>query len=664
MSYPGNPSLGDEIQQKILSTFTQTLDLAEEGRKEEALLGCDFIRRLDPLFEPAETLLARLEGLDGAVPVDDLRALMADQAEDHEPDSTLAQVDELFAGLDQGGDQGPSALELDAEDLELGGANIELGDADVQLDVSIPSEGPVSSDKPLEVDLDLSSFGIETAPPAAQSAPTPLSTPAPDPGSGPEAAPEPEPSPGSVVESAPEPPPLPDDSVPPGPEPEAALDRESEERVDQLLSEGQAAFEAAEYQSAIDSWSRIFLIDIDHPEANRRIELARKLKAEIERKLEETHHDALTALDDGELEVAADGFRKVLSLQPTHLAAQEHLDRLEAGEFVPEEDSPEASQGTDIGPTSDLAPIFSDSPEDDYPEIDPAFEEMMPPTAGGEPELAPAEDSPRGKASRRPAPRTVLVIAGLVLVVAVVAAWFLRSNWTRFFPNAGEEVVTAPQKPKIDPIVRAQGLHVAGNTAMAISQLRRLPPAHPQYAEAQALIAQWETVLEDDETVTGPSPEQLAVRDGYVARAREAFANREFLTAEEFFVLAAQAAPLEEGSVALQTETNERLKPLRSEIEIFRQGEWSYALRSLWAKYESDPGNPDVLRLMIDGYFNLGVRDLQRGDPMSASENLSEAASLAGNDAEIQRLLSFSAVYMQRSPDLLYRIFVKYLPFR
>jgi tetratricopeptide (TPR) repeat protein len=660
MSYPGNPSLGAEIQQKILNTFAQTLDLAEEGRKEEALLGCDFVRRLDPLFEPAKTLLARLEAQDGVVPIDDLRALMADQAEDSEPDSTSAQVDELFAGLDQGGEQGPTAFELGGEDLELGDSDIELGDADVQLDVSIPSEGPASNDESLDVDLDLSSFGIETPPSTAQSPSTPVSTPAPEP----EPEPESETTPSPVTPSVPEPPPQPDDTVSPGPEPAAALDRESEERVDQLLSEGQAAFEGAEYQSAIDAWSRIFLIDIDHPEANRRIELARKLKAEIERKVEETYHDALSALDGGALEVAAEGFRKVLSLQPTHLAAQEHLDRLAAGEFVPEEDSPAASQDTDIGPNSDLAPDFGDIRQDDSPEVDPAFEPMIPPPPGTEPELAPAMDSPRATVSRRPAPRTVLVIAGLVLVVAVVAAWFLRSNWTRFFPNAGEEVVTAPQQPKIDPIVRAQGLHLAGNTAMAISQLRRLPPAHPQYAEAQALIAQWETVVEEEDTVEGPSPEQLAVRDGYVARARRAFANREFLAAEEFFVLAAQAAPLDEGSAALQTETSERLEPLRSELEIFRQGEWSYALRSLWTKYEADPGNPDVLRLMIDGYFNLGVRDLQRGDPMSASENLSEAASLAGDDAEIQRLLSFAGVYMQRSPDLLYRIFVKYLPFR
>jgi tetratricopeptide (TPR) repeat protein len=574
---------------------------------------------------------------------------MAESENNAPPSATESQVDELFAGLDG------------ADDDDL--SSLEFGVADLEAETAIPVEDAKDEGDPLGVDLDLSAIGGEAPvePPAA----TPVSTPA-EPSPPTPVAPEPsapEPEPASEPEPQPAPEPQQHDTVPPGPEPAAALDRESEERVEQLLSEGQAAFKQTEYQSAIDAWSRIFLIDIDHPEANRRIELARKLKAEVERKVEETYHDALTALDNGSLEAAREGFGRVLSLQPTHLAAQEHLDRLSAGDFPSEAESAASPEVAETGPPPDLSEEFGDFPEEEL-EGDPEFEPLVPPPPGTEPETPVAAEGPRQRPSRRPAPRTVAVIAGLVLVVAVVAAWFLRSNWTRFFPNAGEETVAPQAAPKVDPIVRAQGLHIAGNTAMAISQLRRLPPAHPQYAEAQALIAQWETVLEEDGTDAGPSQEQITARDDFVARAREAFANREFLRAEKLFILAAQAAPLEEGAVALQAETSERLEPLRSEIDIFKQGEWSYALRTLWQKYEADPGNPDVLRLMIDGYFNLGVRDLQRGDPVSAAENLSEAASLASNDEEIQRLLDFAGVYMKRSPDLLYRIFVKYLPFR
>ncbi len=45
MTYPGNSSLSQEIRQRILGTFEQTLQLAEKGTRQEALLGCDFILR-------------------------------------------------------------------------------------------------------------------------------------------------------------------------------------------------------------------------------------------------------------------------------------------------------------------------------------------------------------------------------------------------------------------------------------------------------------------------------------------------------------------------------------------------------------------------------------------------------------------------------------------
>ena len=50
MSYSGDPSLASEIKERIVSTFGQALDLTDKGSRREALLGCDFVLRLDPLF--------------------------------------------------------------------------------------------------------------------------------------------------------------------------------------------------------------------------------------------------------------------------------------------------------------------------------------------------------------------------------------------------------------------------------------------------------------------------------------------------------------------------------------------------------------------------------------------------------------------------------------
>jgi tetratricopeptide (TPR) repeat protein len=88
------------------------------------------------------------------------------------------------------------------------------------------------------------------------------------------------------------------------------------------------------------------------------------------------------------------------------------------------------------------------------------------------------------------------------------------------------------------------------------------------------------------------------------------------------------------------------------------------ALRDLWLLHEADPGNRDVTRLLIDSYYNIGLRALQRQDVKEAGEQFKEALGLSPDDPELLRLADFAATYQTRSTDLLYRIYVKYHPFR
>src|SRR4030095_14137471 len=90
MSYSGNPSLSSEVKQRILNTFDQTLELAREGNRQEALLGCDFVLRMDPQFQPAQLLQERLKSSAGPVAVDDL----------HGRQPAGAALDDPFADLD------------------------------------------------------------------------------------------------------------------------------------------------------------------------------------------------------------------------------------------------------------------------------------------------------------------------------------------------------------------------------------------------------------------------------------------------------------------------------------------------------------------------------------------------------------------------------------
>jgi len=606
--YQGNQSLAKEARERILTTFEQTLDLAAAGKLQEAHTGCDFILQLDPLFNPARQLKDRLQEATGPVEIEDLK-VQPEAGPEASPD------DDIFS-------LSPPPV---ATPQPEGEEQLENGEHEV-------------SDE-LESALDLSMLG-----------------------SGP--------APSSLAEEPSIPEPLEDlarDTPPP--EPEAALDAESEGRIAELLAEGQTAFEDKEYQSAIDAWSRIFLVDIDHREASRRIELARKLKSEVERQMEEVFHEAVAHVEGGDFESARSSFQRVLEMHPSHLSAQEYLEKLDSGNFAGRTEGAVPAPPAMTHPPADpgsgqpaLADLSGEVPEDllSTPSLEPAGEALSPVDAptGPPPQAKPAHSKAKRFGFRPP----LLYVGGAVLLLVAVSFWFLWKNWDNTFPNAGDQTITTP-RPRIDPVARAVKVHDDGDTALAIAQLKRLPPSHERYAEAQALIAQWEAP-EETEPAEVVTPEQITERDRLVQEARSAVERRQQLRAQRLMTMAASNAALDEGSVALNTAIEHELAPLASQIEIFRQGEWTHGLKTLWQLREANPGDLDVQRLMVDSYYNLGVRDLQRQEPLTAIQNLTEALNLAGADPEVQRLLEFARTYERRRADLLYKIFVKYVPFR
>jgi len=264
------------------------------------------------------------------------------------------------------------------------------------------------------------------------------------------------------------------------------------------------------------------------------------------------------------------------------------------------------------------------------------------------------------------ASKKFLVIGTAVLAAFLVGGWFLWENRLLFFPQSGGDSSTRITAESIDPIERARRLHDRGKTAIAVAQLRRIPQDSVSYAEAQALIAQWESEGSPDAELAAelPSPEDLEQQAALIAGARVAYRNREFLRATDLFRDAAGIAPLAGTISALREDAEMQIQSIRQEITLFRQGEWELVLPTLWSTREIDPDNRDIQRLIVDSYYNLGVRDLQRGHPAAAAGKFSEALTLEPADADLQRLYVFAQTYESRGQDLLYRIFVKYLPFR
>ncbi|MCK5375458.1 MAG: hypothetical protein KAJ97_00150 [Acidobacteria bacterium] len=68
MAYPGNPELSPQAQERVITAFRQVVTKLQEGKREEALIGLEFVLRLDPTFAPSLNLHQQLSS--GAAEID------------------------------------------------------------------------------------------------------------------------------------------------------------------------------------------------------------------------------------------------------------------------------------------------------------------------------------------------------------------------------------------------------------------------------------------------------------------------------------------------------------------------------------------------------------------------------------------------------------------
>jgi tetratricopeptide (TPR) repeat protein len=710
MSYAGNPSLSSDIQNRVLGTFEQTLGLAAEGSRQEALLGCDFVLRMDPHFEPARQLQERLRNSSGPVSVDDLLAPAA-----LDPFAGAIDLPDL-PGFDAppagdlrsrfqallGGRQFQELMTLAQQQQAAVGADAELMRIASEAQERLEAEPYVNKfvnaarEAARQGNRDEVARAVNkvrtldpTHPAIAELTGAPA---APPPAAAPPAMPEtsfadpfPAGDAGFELSLDTELPELAFDEPLLGFEEPAAApslmdpelvsaadfqadmlssgDSETDRRIKQLLDEGQTAYQAGDVQGAIDAWSRIFLIDIDHQEAARRIEQARKVKAESERQAEEVFHEGLGKLEAGDLEGAKQTFNRVLEIQPSYFAAREYLQQLEAGQ-VPsarptQRHEPAAQPALPTPSDLDLETAAGELKE----------EILIPPDPS---EVAAAErQKPKVKAApirEGKARRTFALVGSAVLVLALAGGAFVYLNKDRLFPNSKTEDPSAAQASGEDPIARALNLHKGGKTQIAVAQLRRLQPDDPAYPKAQELISQWDTSPAPAPGVpAGPAPAPAAPvippeRLALLASARDAYQGGSYLEAIERYAVAQQKGRLDPSDAELLANARRQLEPLAVQINLIEQSEWELALRDLWRMHEAEPGNRDVTRLMVESYYNMGLRELKRMDTKQALAHLREAQELAPNDRDLQRQIAFTEAYQTRPKDMLYRIYVQHLP--
>ncbi len=688
MTYPGTPNLADDVQRRVLSTFESMLREVVQGNHQEALMGCGLIERLDPGFKPAAELKARLEATDGSVSVEDLAAALDIDLPEADPDVFAPTSAAAQAAPEPPVAQEPPAPDpattdppttdppttesapvepheqgaeieqietVETEAFEDTGERVdvmthqEMREAMIKADAENVDGDPIANAGiPSEASTEELVAAVVGHRPAG-------ATPAEDPSS--EAPPVEQPP---VEQSPIEKPPV---EQPPVEQPSAeqALPTPTDEtapiespaepedaRIAALMQEGQAAFDAGEYQTAIDAWSRVFLIDLDHTAASERVEEARRLMAEREREAEELFHVALEKLRAGDSAGARKTLEATLERQPGHIGAHEHLDRLKAGVVDP--------------PAGATAGDLTADPTEAIPPPSPVPVEAAT-GAGGEAASADVEAKPSEGKILGLSPRFLAVaVLGVVLVLAAFA--FLYSRRDAVFPNTAEA-----GQSSIHSIERAQRHYAQGRLQTAIDTLEMVPATDERHSEAQALLERWrqEAVGAQAEALAeseAAAADEAARRAALIVQARQAVDNGLPHRALAPLVVAGQMARLNAEEQQLQKLAEEQLRPYGEAWLAYKDGDYRSAVRPLWERVRDNPDDEVARDLLIATQFNLARGSLIGGNPSEAAAMLSEAAKLAPRDPQIQQALRFAEHYVGQPQDLRYRIFIKYLPVR
>lgn len=713
MSYPGNPALAAAVKDRILSTFRQTVALYRQGRTDEVAAGCGLILQMDPMFDPAKKLLEKTRNpampldVDSLAPPDDEAPLQ--HARDAMAARDFQRVIHLTGEIltndmfnDEArvlGDEARERLEagpfveqfarkcgqsIAAGNLAAAKAELEKARAldpthpeVVRIEKEIAAREAAAPARPSFVVDDAApasaagrstaqasdfGFAFEEEKPADvsfanYSFDTPESGAAADRdfgsffnvGTDKNA----DPASGFFSNASPHPGAAPD--LPAGDFDFATAaivtHPDDQKKIDQYLKEGDRAFENGDYQEAIDLWSRIFLIDVTNDQASERIEAAKLKRREIDQKLEGVLTSAVDAFERGDTERARADLNEVLRIDPGNITALGYLGRLA-----------EAGQQSAAAPSHPaIAPSVADDSLgiglfDDEPQASDIAPPPLPAPNASEQRPAAARKAP--PATKRPPSRrlpigAIAAVAGVIVLLA--GAWF---GWTR-----------VAQQPEADPaatnrlLARASMLASSGKYDQAIALLKDVKPDDPQHDEALVMIADLQQKKSSSaQTVDGVPA--AAYYDQQLAAATAALAAHDYTGAKLAFEQAMRVKPLPPDMKAQYDTASQQVSKLGAARALFNERKYEQAISNLQPLLAQDPQNQNIQRMIVDARFNLGVTALQEERVDDAARQFDQVLEVNPDDELARRSRDLALRYRGTNKDLLYRIYVKYLPLR
>ena len=695
------------MKDRVVSTFQQTLALYKQGRKDEVVAGCGLILQMDPSFDPAKKLLEKTRN--PALPID-VDALMPAAAAPADTRPLLDQAREALAARDF---QRVIHLtsEILSDDLMNEPARLLGDEAREKLEAApfieqfirkCAANIAASNLSAAKADLEKARALDDTHPEVMklgkmiagrQTAPHPAIVP---PAAVPPAA---APPPSFVVDDAarnatgrsasqasdfgftfeeekprdvsfanfsfdspadspfafggtttPKPPAAGDFDFSTA---SVATTPDDQHKIEQYLTDGDRAFDAGDHQQAIDLWSRIFLIDVTNDQASERIERAKAKRREVDSKVDALIATGTAAMDRKDVTKARADFSEALRLDPNNTNARESLEELNrAGEARPVSPgnippSPFDDNKIDVG-------FF----EDELSGIEPP---LVPPPPGSAAAETRGEEAPKKKkAAASEAPPRKLPVGALLAVLGILVlgagGWYAWKS----FANKPEETATTTGDAVF---ARAKLLAGRGKYDEAIALLGDIKASDPQHDAALVMIADLQQKKSGAAAIIDGKP-AAQYYDEKVAAARDAFARHDFVASKQAFEDAQKVKPLPPDAKAQYDTAANQAAQLDAAKKLFTEQRYDEAIANLQPILAQDPQNASVQRMIVDAHFNLGAKALQEEKTADAIAQFDEVLKVNPNDDLAKRSRELALRYDKQTKDLLYRIYVKYLPLR
>src|SRR5437764_5581217 len=426
-------------------------------------------------------------------------------------------------------------------------------------------------------------------------------------------------------------------------------------KIEQYLPGGDEAFESGDYQAAIDLWSRIFLIDVTNDEASQRIDNAKARRREDDSRPDGLLAAGVAAFDRKNRDEARAKFNEVLRYDPGNPTALDYTDRL--AETVTEGGAG-AYEKPFVPPPPPSAPA-RDIFDDEELGLSGSYEDtLMPPEpvaakAAQAAQAAPAPAPVKYKAKRSAPVGVILTI--LAVVVLAGAGWF---GWQKF-----------KTKPTVDPALtqsiftQASSLARRGKYDQAIGLLRDVKPDDPQHDHALQMIADLQQKKTQASELVGGRPAAQVYQEA-LASGQTAMSNHDYEAAKNAFDAAQRIKPLPPEMQSLYDQAMQQSAKLEGARALFKERKYQDAIAALAPLEQTDPQNASIKRMITDAHFNLGAQALQNERLPDAMREFDEVLKANPNDEQARRSRTLAERYNGQPKDLLFQIYVKYLPLR